>query len=45
MTRRFIGAGALGVALAFQIGGANAQELKGEYRLGVLEPQIGRAHV
>jgi branched-chain amino acid transport system substrate-binding protein len=45
MTRRFIGAGALGVALAFQIGGANAQELKGEYRLGVLEPLTGNLAV
>ena len=45
MRRRFIGAGALGVALAFQAVTSHAQELKGEYRLGVLEPLTGNLAV
>src|SRR5262245_66176774 len=38
-------AGALGIALAFQIGITHAQQLKGEYRLGVLEPLTGNLAV
>src|SRR6201988_5142522 len=43
--KKVIRAGALGIALAFQIGIASAQELKGEYRLGVLEPLTGNLAV
>src|SRR4051795_8258419 len=43
--KRLIAAGAAGIALAFQIGVAQAQELKGEYRLGVLEPLTGNLAV
>src|SRR3954470_6926142 len=43
--KRLIAAGAAGIALAFQIGVAQAQELKGEYRLGVLEPLPGNLAV
>src|SRR5215510_299890 len=39
--KRLIAAGAVGVAIVFQIGVAGGQELKGEYRLGVLEPLTG----
>ena len=40
--KRLIAAGAAGIALAFQVAITDAQELKGEYRLGVLEPQSER---
>ena len=43
--KRFIAAGAAGIALAFQIGIAYAQELKGEYKIGVLEPLTGNLAV
>ena len=39
--KKVIRAGAAGIALAFQIGIAQCQDLKGEYRLGVLEPLTG----
>jgi len=42
---RLIAAGALGAAVAFQIGAIQAQELKGEYRVGVLEPLTGNLAV
>src|SRR5262245_45215870 len=42
--KKFI-AGALGAAAAFHIGITSAQELKGEYRLGVLEPLTGNLAV
>ena len=45
MRRRLIGAGALGVALALSIGNSYAQQLKGEYKLGVLEPLTGNLAV
>ena len=45
MRRRHIGAGVLGVALAFCIGITYAQQLKGEYKLGVLEPLTGNLAV
>jgi branched-chain amino acid transport system substrate-binding protein len=38
-------AGALGVAVAFHLGIARAQQLKGEYKLGVLEPLTGNLAV
>ena len=38
-------AGALGVAVAFHLGIAQAQQLKGEYKLGVLEPLTGNLAV
>ena len=38
-------AGALGAVLAFHLGITRAQELKGEYRLGVLEPLTGNLAV
>src|SRR5262245_57659526 len=43
--KRLIAAGAVGVAIVFQIGVAGGQELKGEYRLGVLEPLTGNLAV
>jgi branched-chain amino acid transport system substrate-binding protein len=43
--KKLIGAGALGMALALQVVGTHAQELKGEYRLGVLEPLTGNLAV
>ena len=45
MRRRLIGAGALGIALALSIGISYAQQLKGEYKLGVLEPLTGNLAV
>ena len=38
-------AGALGAALAFHLGTTPAQQLKGEYKLGVLEPLTGNLAV
>ena len=43
--KRLIAAGAAGIALAFQVAITDAQELKGEYRLGVLEPLTGNLAV
>jgi branched-chain amino acid transport system substrate-binding protein len=43
--KRLIAAGAAGIALAFQVVNTHAQELKGEYRLGVLEPLTGNLAV
>jgi ABC-type branched-subunit amino acid transport system substrate-binding protein len=43
--KKAIGAVALGIAAAFHYGIAQAQQLKGEYRLGVLEPLTGNLAV
>ena len=45
MKKKLVGAGALGIALALQIGITQAQQLKGEYKLGVLEPLTGNLAV
>jgi branched-chain amino acid transport system substrate-binding protein len=43
--RKLIAAGAAGIALAFNVGITQAQQLKGEYKLGVLEPLTGNLAV
>src|SRR5438046_5338740 len=45
MKKKLVGAGALGIALALQIGITQAQQLKGEYKIGVLEPLTGNLAV
>jgi branched-chain amino acid transport system substrate-binding protein len=42
---KLIGTGAVAIALALSLGITQAQELKGEYRLGVLEPLTGNLAV
>jgi branched-chain amino acid transport system substrate-binding protein len=43
--KKLLAAGAAGIAAAFYIGVTSAQELKGEYKLGVLEPLTGNLAV
>src|SRR5437763_16904762 len=43
--KRFIAAGALGAALTFHLAVTSAQPLKGEYKIGVLEPLTGNLAV
>jgi branched-chain amino acid transport system substrate-binding protein len=45
MMKKLIAAGAAGIAFAFCVGITQAQQLKGEYKLGVLEPLTGNLAV